>query len=108
MIRRPPRSTLFPYTTLFRSMGSRMAKRLLEHGYQLKAYNRSREDAEALVKYGATVAGGIAELASEADVILSSLTNDDAVKSFYTDADVVFAHVRPGSSVIQTRTMSPA
>src|SRR2546421_6304243 len=25
MIRRPPRSTLFPYTTLFRSMGSRLA-----------------------------------------------------------------------------------
>src|SRR2546427_1776567 len=26
MIRRPPRSTLFPYTTLFRSMGARYAK----------------------------------------------------------------------------------
>src|SRR3712207_5040749 len=27
MIRRPPRSTLFPYTTLFRSKGRRMAER---------------------------------------------------------------------------------
>src|SRR5437016_9678200 len=27
MIRRPPRSTLFPYTTLFRSVGSRNARR---------------------------------------------------------------------------------
>src|SRR3989442_6380045 len=27
MIRRPPRSTLFPYTTLFRSSGSRRARR---------------------------------------------------------------------------------
>src|SRR5256885_11034150 len=26
MIRRPPRSTLFPYTTLFRSLGSRNAR----------------------------------------------------------------------------------
>src|SRR3989475_5956746 len=26
MIRRPPRSTLFPYTTLFRSLGSRAGK----------------------------------------------------------------------------------
>src|SRR2546427_8786750 len=26
MIRRPPRSTLFPYTTLFRSAGSRQAR----------------------------------------------------------------------------------
>src|SRR3712207_6912591 len=37
MIRRPPRSTLFPYTTLFRSRGVQFAahgyrKRLREHG----------------------------------------------------------------------------
>src|SRR3989449_1563812 len=30
MIRRPPRSTLFPYTTLFRSRGERAAGRLLQ------------------------------------------------------------------------------
>src|SRR5258707_11223018 len=30
MIRRPPRSTLFPYTTLFRSFGSRRAVELVE------------------------------------------------------------------------------
>src|SRR2546425_9042874 len=29
MIRRPPRSTLFPYTTLFRSIGDRAASRRL-------------------------------------------------------------------------------
>src|SRR3712207_7666659 len=28
MIRRPPRSTLFPYTTLFRSRGDRLLRRL--------------------------------------------------------------------------------
>src|SRR2546430_9911947 len=32
MIRRPPRSTLFPYTTLFRSNGSRMTAILLVCG----------------------------------------------------------------------------
>src|SRR5438132_9190824 len=31
MIRRPPRSTLFPYTTLFRSLPKRMRERLAEH-----------------------------------------------------------------------------
>ena len=65
------------------NMGSRIAKRLLENGYRVIAYNRSRQAAERLVKYGATVADSIAELASEADVILSSLTNDDAVKSVH-------------------------
>ena len=90
------------------NMGSRMAKRLLDHGYQLLAYNRSREAAEALIKYGATVADSIAELAGEADVILSSLPNDDAVKSVYTDAQGVFAHLRQGSAVIEMSTVLPA
>jgi 3-hydroxyisobutyrate dehydrogenase-like beta-hydroxyacid dehydrogenase len=90
------------------NMGSRMAKRLLEHGYQLIAYNRNREAAEALVKYGATVAGSIAELASKADVILSSLTNDDVVKSVYADPQGVFAYVRRGSAVIEMSTVLPA
>ena len=90
------------------NMGSRMAKRLLDHGYQLVAYNRSREAAAALTKYGATVADSIAELAGEADVILSSLANDEAVKSIYTDPKGVFAHLRRGSAVIEMSTVLPA
>src|SRR3712207_7040807 len=43
MIRRPPRSTLFPYTTLFRSERSQMdavggrAHQLIEHMHDLRA-----------------------------------------------------------------------
>ena len=90
------------------NMGSRIARRLLEHGYQVIAYNRSRDAAEALVKDGATVAGSIAELASKADVILSSLTNDDAVRNVYADPHGVFAYVRHSSAVIEMSTVSPA
>src|SRR5260370_31138391 len=90
------------------NMGSRMARRLLEHGYQLIAYNRSRDAAEALFKNGATVADTIAELASEANVILSSITNDDAVKSVYTDPEGVFAHVRRSSAIIEMSPVLPA
>src|SRR5256884_4741578 len=39
MIRRPPRSTLFPYTTLFRSEGR-------EHAFALAAGEAAREDVE--------------------------------------------------------------
>jgi 3-hydroxyisobutyrate dehydrogenase len=90
------------------NMGSRIARRLLEHGYRVIVYNRSRDAAEALTKYGATIADNIAELASEADVILSSLTNDDAVKSVFTDPEGVFAHVRRGSAIIEMSTVLPA
>src|SRR6266436_8410230 len=45
MIRRPPRSTLFPYTTLFRSIGSSEV-RLLDHavGYGAFANGGTRHD----------------------------------------------------------------
>src|SRR2546425_9191063 len=35
MIRRPPRSTLFPYTTLFRSAGQLKPLVMGDHGHQL-------------------------------------------------------------------------
>ena len=89
------------------NLGSRIARRLLDHGYELMAYNRSREAAEALVKYGATVAGSVAMLASEADVILTCLTNDDAVKSVYTDPQGVFAYVNHDSAIIEMSTVRP-
>jgi 3-hydroxyisobutyrate dehydrogenase len=90
------------------NMGSRIARRLLEHGYQLMAYNRSREAADALVKYGAKVADSVPMLAYESDVIFSCLTNDDAVKSVYTDPQGVFAYARRGSAIIDMSTVLPA
>src|SRR3989475_9523161 len=42
MIRRPPRSTLFPYTTLFRSNGSAAI-----HDFELAAYGGTSEDVSA-------------------------------------------------------------
>jgi 3-hydroxyisobutyrate dehydrogenase-like beta-hydroxyacid dehydrogenase len=89
------------------NMGSRIARRLLENGYQLVAYNRSRETAEALVKYGARVADSVAILASEANVILSCLPNDDAVKSVYLDTQGVLAYAHRDSAIIEMSTVLP-
>src|SRR6266853_5111300 len=49
MIRRPPRSTLFPYTTLFRSqLARRMRGELPEAWPQLRAQLRSEEHTSEL------------------------------------------------------------
>src|SRR5256885_11604116 len=61
MIRRPPRSTLFPYTTLFRSTGHQLGLRTLDlqyppfrhlvsrgHLYQLRRKIRSEEHTSEL------------------------------------------------------------
>src|SRR2546422_8573833 len=53
MIRRPPRSTLFPYTTLFRSRASTASRQaLLSHGP-----DRGLERGERLVQDRVRVAG---------------------------------------------------
>src|SRR3712207_8590770 len=52
MIRRPPRSTLFPYTTLFRSRKARTMKTVSEETFQkLKAID-SCTVANAIEKFG--------------------------------------------------------
>src|SRR5687768_18164950 len=45
MIRRPPRSTLFPYTTLFRSELADTLERLVQHGDATDCWSSSRNDA---------------------------------------------------------------
>src|SRR3712207_8570448 len=44
MIRRPPRSTLFPYTTLFRSCSPRARELLVEVGHGDRDYKRLGPD----------------------------------------------------------------
>src|SRR5262245_63616913 len=52
MIRRPPRSTLFPYTTLFRSRGRELGRPLRDprgrRGDRLRALARSEEHTSEL------------------------------------------------------------
>src|SRR5215204_7265145 len=50
MIRRPPRSTLFPYTTLFRSIDARIKRRTNDNGFESRRsrINRSEEHTSEL------------------------------------------------------------
>ncbi|HMH01161.1 MAG TPA: NAD(P)-dependent oxidoreductase [Terriglobales bacterium] len=89
------------------NMGSRVARRLLDHGYQLSAYDMDPVKAEAITTQGGVVAKNILELAGTADVLLSSLTNDEAVRSVYTGPEGVFAGARPGTVVLEMSTISP-
>ena len=54
-------------------MGRPIARRLLESGFRLTAYDRDRGKAQELIRYGGTVADSVAELASSSSVVLSCL-----------------------------------
>ncbi|MEY2412654.1 MAG: 3-hydroxyisobutyrate dehydrogenase [Acidobacteriaceae bacterium] len=89
------------------AMGSRIARRLLDHRYPLIAYDRNIAKAEAVTEKRGLVAKNIVELASTADVVLSCLTNDEAVHSVYAGTAGVFAGARPGTAVLEMSTISP-
>jgi len=89
------------------NMGSRMARRLLDHGYRLEVYDRDPAKAAAIAAKGAAVAKNIFELAQRVDVLVSCLTNDEAVQSVYTGAAGFFAGARAGTAVLEMSTISP-
>lgn len=88
-------------------MGSLIAKRLLDHGYQLIAYDTNTAKVEAVVGGRGVAAKSVLDLARTADVILSCLTNDEAVQSVYGEPNGVFAEAPPGTIVLEMSTISP-
>src|SRR6204780_2336165 len=88
-------------------MGRPIAKRLLESGFKLSAYDRHRTKAEELIQYGGTVAENVAELASSCDVVLSCLATDEAVLNIYKGANGAFANAHRGLLVIDLSTVNP-
>src|SRR5271165_5826815 len=89
------------------NMGSRIAHRLLDHGYHLTVYDIDAAKAQPLVAKGGVLAKNVLELARSVDVILSCLTNDEAAHSVYTGPEGVFAVERPGIAVLEMSTISP-
>jgi len=88
-------------------MGSRLARRLHSSGWHLQAWNRSPHPANELKEVGIAIAPSIADLVAGCDVILSSLANDDAVRSVYLDKGGVLSDAKPGTVILEMSTISP-
>ena len=88
-------------------MGRPIARRLLESGFKVTAYDRDRSKAKELVRYGASVAQSVSELAASCDVILSCLPSDEAVLDLYRGSNGALADTSPGSVIIDMSTVYP-
>jgi 3-hydroxyisobutyrate dehydrogenase-like beta-hydroxyacid dehydrogenase len=86
-------------------MGQAMAERLLDAGFPLLVYNRTAAKAAPLAERGATVVSSAAELAGQADVVVTSLADDDALEAV---AGEVVTAARPGTVLVDASTVSPA
>jgi 3-hydroxyisobutyrate dehydrogenase-like beta-hydroxyacid dehydrogenase len=88
-------------------MGRPIARRLLESGLQLSAYDRDCGRAEELIRYGGSVAKSVSDLASSSSVMLSCLPSDEAVLDIYKGPDGACANMSPGSVIIDMSTVYP-
>lgn len=85
-------------------MGLPMATNLLKAGYPVIAFNRSTESLDQLATLGAQRASSIAEVAAAADIVLTSLTNQQSVRDVYLGAGGLAEQTRPDSICIDTST----
>jgi 3-hydroxyisobutyrate dehydrogenase-like beta-hydroxyacid dehydrogenase len=85
-------------------MGTAVAERLLDAGYELVVSNRTPEKADGLAARGARVAATAAELAQQVDVVLTSLANDEA---FEAVAGTVLDAAGPETVLVDLSTVSP-
>lgn len=87
-------------------MGGPMAGNLLAAGASLIVHNRSRAAQDVLVAAGAAGAGSAAEVAASADIIITMLADDEAVRAVLGGGLIPAA--RPGTLLIDMSTVSPA
>jgi 3-hydroxyisobutyrate dehydrogenase len=88
-------------------MGSRMARRLLDAGYSLGVYDRTQEHMEPLARAGARRATSPSELAAGSDIVISMLSNDEAVREVMFGDQDVLTGAKPGSILVDMSTVSP-
>lgn len=89
-------------------MGASMAMHLMEHGFELKVYNRSVEKTRPLTEKGAKLAATVSECASGVDAVISIVGYPKDVREVYLGEDGVIASADQGTVIIDMTTSAPS
>ncbi len=89
-------------------MGSAIAARLHGLGHPVTVWNRSKARAQPLLDSGIAWADTPTELASQCDVVLSLLTNEQALDDVYTGAQGLWSGPVSDKLFIEMSTVKPA
>ena len=87
-------------------MGLPMAKNILKSGFKLIAFNRSKEKLETLKKSGVQIATSVGNLVSNSEVIITMLTDDEAVDEVIGSKEFL-NNLKSGSIVIDMSSTKP-
>ncbi|MXQ52344.1 NAD(P)-dependent oxidoreductase [Shimazuella alba] len=89
-------------------MGKSMATHLIKAGYSLLVYNRTKAKTDELVQLGAKWTSTVAEVAKEANVIITMIGYPKDVEETYFGSEGILANAGTGSYVIDMTTSTPS
>src|SRR5438309_8379570 len=90
------------------TMGGQMASRFLEKGHTVTGYNRTRSKAQWLIDKGMKCADSPRAVAAGTDIVLSMVTNSEALSKIADGPNGVIEGLAPGKIWIDMSTASPA
>jgi len=89
------------------TMGSPMAANLLRKGYSVTVYNRTPGKAEELTELGAASAATPADVTRDVELVITMISNDDAIREVYYGENGILGAIKPGTIVMDSSTISP-
>ena len=87
-------------------MGYPMAKNLINEKLNLKVFSRTLEKAKPLEKLGAIIANSLGEAVKEADIVITMLTDDEAVEKVLGNQEFL-NNLKNSSTVIDMSSIKP-
>ena len=87
-------------------MGYPMAKNLINKKLNLKVFSRTLEKAKPLEKLGAIIVNSLGEAVKEADVVITMLTDDEAVEKVLGNQEFL-NNLKNSSTVIDMSSIKP-
>jgi len=90
------------------TMGSGMASNLLKAGYKLTVWNRSAEKCEPFARKGARVADTPADAIRDTELVMYSLSNEEAVEEVVFGPRGILSGINEGQIAIDMSTVLPA
>ncbi len=89
-------------------MGQSMAKHILQAGYPLSVYTRTKQKAEELIKLGAVWIDSISELSKGCDIIVTMIGYPKDVEEVYLGEKGILSSAESGTYVIDMTTSQPS
>ena len=87
-------------------MGFPMAKNLLDKSLDLNVFSRTIEKAKPLEKIGAKISNSLSEAVKDVDIVITMLTDDDAVEKVLSDQDFQ-ENLKKESTVVDMSSIKP-